>query len=1314
MNPDRRVQILIAEDSATQAQLLQMLLEENGYAVVTAPHGRAALAALATCEPALVISDVMMPELDGYGLCSAIKADPQFKHIPVMLVTTLSDPDDVIRGLECGADNFIRKPYDEKYLLSRIHYLLMNVELRKNQRMQMALEIDIGGKKHFITAERQQILDLLVSTYEQAVSVNSELKQRERELAHSNQMLRGLNHIAEGLNNATSEHKVAEAALERALELPGVQAGWIFLRSGESGFRLAASCGLPPALEAPGAFDGDCACRRNLPSEGVNAVTNIVHCERLARATSGTRGLTCHASVPLWLDEKRLLGVMNLVGAGNGMFDEDQFEVLHSIGNQVAVAIERARLREDLEALVVERTAKLVAEIEERKRIEREQARLVAIIEATPDFVGTAGLDGQPIFLNRAGLKMLGFEPDHGVTRLRIADTHAGWAAKRVVEVGIPYAIEHGSWSGETALLRRDGSEMPVSQVIIAHKNADGAVEFFSTIMRDISQRVEADRAIQEALTTLDATEDGAFIFDPDTLRFSYANEGAVRQVGYTRDELLDMTPLAIHPDFDEAQFRDLLMPMIRGELRTFRCTTRYRHKDGYDIPVEVNFQYVAPPGEKARFIAIARDVTERQRSLFELERATVELESANSALERERTLLTVRVAARTAELTAANDELARAKVAAEEASQAKSAFLAAMSHEIRTPMNGVVGMVDVLAKSHLSEHQAELVRIVRESANSLLGIIDDILDFSKIEAGRLDLEHTPLSVADLVEGLCNSLVPVATHRGVDLALFISPDVPERVLSDDVRLRQLLYNLVGNAIKFSAARPGKRGRVAVRVEVVDRSPLRLALRVSDNGIGMTAETVGALFTPFTQAEVSTTRRFGGTGLGLAICKRLIDLMQGDITVDSTPGTASTFTVTLPFDVPDEQPVRALPDLSGLDCIVLDGPNIHADDLRTYLEHAGARVHRAGDASSPVDAASRTGQPVVLIQEAGPGAPPEAPYNPMAALPDVRHLLITRGRRRRARLESADNTVTLDGDALRRLALLRAVAVAAGRASPEIFHERDPDSLTVDNPPPTIAEARAQGRLILVAEDDEINQKVILQQLALLGYAAEIAGNGVEALRMWRDGCYALLLTDLHMPEMDGYTLAENIRRDETGQLPMPILALTANAMRGEANRARAAGMNEYLTKPVSLNTLQAMLEKWLPRGDDAIPAALPRPKAYDADAPVVDLDVLKSLVGDQPDTVRDFLVEYLKTARRMAGEIHAAIAAGNARHAGAIAHKLKSSSRAVGALALGDVCAGLENLGRAENKTAIAQGLALFDAAWAKVEADIGRFLGKY
>lgn len=486
-NKNSGIEILIAEDSPTQTEKLQYLLEEHGYAVTTAPDGKQALAAARRRKPALIVSDVMMPEMDGFALCGEIKHDDQLQDVPVILLTTLSDVRDIMKGLECGADNFIRKPYEERYLLARVDYLLMNNELRKNQKMQMGVEIYLGGQKHFITAERQQIVDLLISVYEEAVHISEELKARQRELADSNSSLSCLYHVAEGLNRAMSEREVCDQVLERVMELPGVQAGWITLWENDT-FRTAAVRNLPPALLGEGAMEGLCECRRRFLAGELDHVTNILECERLKYAKGDTYGLRYHACVPLWSGD-RSLGVMNLVGADQGLFKDDELETLYGVGHQVGIALERTRLHGHLEQLVEERTAALTTEIAERKRIQEEQARLVAIIEATPDFVATGDLDGHALYVNQAGLRMLGYEPGQDVSELHVGTGQPDWALKLALETGIPHAIEHGTWSGESAFLRPDGKEIPVLQVIIAHKRPDGSVEYLSTIARDITQR---------------------------------------------------------------------------------------------------------------------------------------------------------------------------------------------------------------------------------------------------------------------------------------------------------------------------------------------------------------------------------------------------------------------------------------------------------------------------------------------------------------------------------------------------------------------------------------------------------------------------------------------------------------------------------------------------------------------------------------------------------------------------------------------------------------------------------------------------------
>jgi len=706
----------------------------------------------------------------------------------------------------------------------------------------------------------------------------------------------------------------------------------------------------------------------------------------------------------------------------------------------------------------------------------------------------------------------------------------------------------------------------------------------------------------------------------------------------------------------------------------------------------------------KARLRALIR-----RKLLFEENRRIAEDVEA-----RERALLAERSKREVAETRAALvEQLERATADAEQASRAKSAFLATMSHEIRTPMNGILGMVEVLAHTRLSEHQTELVGTIERSASALLRIIDEILDFSKIESGRLEIERAPFCVVDLVEDLCSSLAPLADRAGVDLCLFISPLIPESVDSDRIRLRQVLYNLLGNAIKFSGGRPQQRGRVKVRVEVVGAAPLRLTFTITDDGIGIAPEALDKLFSPFVQAEVSTTRRFGGTGLGLAICKRLVDLMQGEIAVSSIPGEGSTFAVTLPFEVAADQSEPWVAHLSGLDCIVVESQNFDDADLRIYLEHAGAHVHLAADDAAATRAAAGLASPVIVIEDADPDQGERAaPRVPITSPPDVGRVLIARGRHRRPRA-GAPGTVTIDGNVLRRQDLLRAVMVAAGRASIEVFHRSAARDLSNERTqPPSIADARAQGRLLLIAEDDEINQTVILHQLGLLGYAAEFAANGTEALRLWRNGGYALLFTDLHMPEMDGYALAQRIRLEEAGRWRTPILALTANALQSEANRARAAGIDEYLTKPVRLPALKAALDAWLPIASAVTPfAAQPQDICSAPAVHAVDVTVLKGLAGDDPKIVLESLGDYLASLRSLTSDLRTACAGGDARQVGTIAHKLKSSSRSVGALALGDQCAELENASRAADKAAIAHRMVQFDAARAEVEVDIAGLL---
>ena len=571
---------------------------------------------------------------------------------------------------------------------------------------------------------------------------------------------------------------------------------------------------------------------------------------------------------------------------------------------------------------------------------------------------------------------------------------------------------------------------------------------------------------------------------------------------------------------------------------------------------------------------------------------------------------------------------LIAARDAADAANRAKSEFLANMSHEIRTPMNGVIGMLDLLSQDGMSGEQDDAVRTIRTSAFTLLGLIDDILDFSKIEAGRMELERVPLDPDAAVEDLCHSLLGVAAAKNVLLGVFVDPRLPAAVWSDPTRLRQVMNNLVGNAIKFSGGRADCLGRVAVRADLVSAAPLRVAFSVADNGIGMSAQALAGLFTSFSQAETSTTRRFGGSGLGLVIARRLVDLMQGTIDVQSTPGVGSRFTVELPLEAVAEAARPALPDLSGLDCIVLDGTDVPSADLCAYLRHAGASAAALGDVEEAVRRAGESAS-VVVVRQSGSDGHEADPLHDRFARP-TRQLLLRRGLRGRART-AGPHGVAIDVDAMRRAAFIDAVAMAAGRR-PEPAVDAggaSPAAAGAALHVPSVGEARAQRRLVLIAEDDPVNQKVLLRQLARLGLAAEVADDGAEALRLWRDGGHALLLTDLHMPNMDGNALARSIRNEEQVQgtrVRLPILMLTANALRGEATHALAAGMDDYLTKPIQLQVLKAALDRWMPDMNESSP--LPSlPAAAPSSTRALDTSVLRALDGDDDQTIDELLAD---------------------------------------------------------------------------------------
>ncbi|MCM0018931.1 MAG: response regulator [Tagaea sp.] len=603
----------------------------------------------------------------------------------------------------------------------------------------------------------------------------------------------------------------------------------------------------------------------------------------------------------------------------------------------------------------------------------------------------------------------------------------------------------------------------------------------------------------------------------------------------------------------------------------------------------------------------------------------------------------------------------------AEAANEAKSRFLAAMSHEIRTPMNGVLAMLELLQHTELDGEQNSMVEVVRDSASSLLKIIDDILDFSKIEAGKLDLETVDLSLVSIVEGVAETLAPQARRKELALSTFVDPAIPRALKGDPVRLRQVLFNLVGNAIKFTEA-----GEVFVSAEAVSgAAPGTIRVSVRDTGIGMSEAAKARLFQPFSQGDSSTTRRFGGTGLGLSISMRIVELLGGRIDVESEEGKGSVFSFVASLAPGREMP--PLPDLTGKRIMIVDDNRSIREAFAMYLRAAGAAVEMrpAGKpALAEMERAARDGAPyhAALVDFRLPDVDGIVLGEAIRGTPDLfetRLVLATAydesGHRKRA-IERGFDAYLLKP--VRRESLLRALANEFGPA------RRDAAAAIAALP------AAANGTRILVAEDNPTNRAVVKRQLDRLGYVSVVAPDGKQAFDLWRADKFDAILTDVHMPAMDGFELTKAVRETEQGTgKRTPIVALSAAAMTGEAERCLAAGMDEFVPKPVTLSALGGALARALGTAE-----AVPIEDEFAGDGGALDVDtgVLLRLYGAQREDMTEVVNLFLDNAARQIAAIETAIAQGAVDDARETAHALKGAARSVGAYAMGDAAARLE------------------------------------
>ena len=947
--------------------------------------------------------------------------------------------------------------------------------------------------------------------------------------------------------------------------------------------------------------------------------------------------------------------------------------------------------QKNLEGLVEERTAELTKTNEELENVSS------VILRWTPD--------GTVSFLNLYGQQLFGFAESEIVGRPLVGtllpdSATTGESMSEMLDniVGCPQDYE----SNENENLCKDGRTVWMAWRNKPILGDDGALKEILTVGIDITERKAAEEAVHRAFV-----EAGVLHKIANMAATLQSVDDALQQVV---DLVCEMTtwPVGhaylVSPDDD-----DLLLPTGFWHIDNAKAYERFKEateattfnrREGLpgrilasgsptwikNVQIDENF-----PRNR-----VATDIGVRGAFGFPVMAggkvfAVLEFFSSEEV---ESDMLMLGMAknvgaqlGRVIERKQAADELAVARKAADDANAAKGSFLANMSHELRTPMNAVIGLSDLCLRTDMSSKQRDYLQKIHASAGSLLGLINDILDFSKIEAGKLDMEAVPFELDEVLDNLA-TIVAVKTHeKGLELLFLREPDVPGSLVGDPLRIGQILINLANNAVKFTET-----GEIFIRVALAERlgDKVTLEFSVSDTGIGMTEEQQGRLFQSFSQADASTSRKYGGTGLGLAITKQLVELMDGQVWVESEPDKGSTFSFrvllglgsTKPGNVP--QPDA---DLEGMRVLVVDD-NAHAREvLTTYLQTWSFDVSEASKGDEALQALRGARKPydLVLMDYLMPGMNGLEATTAIKRDPDLekkpRVILVTAlsqdDYEGEPGVEQLDHAVSKP---VNPSLLFNVIMEAFGReAGPDLRRRRSTSEVD-----PALLRP-AQGAHVLLVEDNEINQQVASELLEQARFFVDIANNGKEALEMLEAATYDAVLMDIQMPIMDGFEATKRLRADERFA-KLPVLAMTANATVEDRARTAEAGMNAHISKPIDPKELFGALVEWIEAGqrdlpplpDDGAPATLDE-GGLPQSLPGIDVMAGVQRVGGKPKLLRKLLLEFHADHAGDVEMLRSALGDADVETAQRLAHTIKGVAATVGAEALQQAAAALES-----------------------------------